>query len=159
MKSKLAIPLIFLASVSVNPELLKQLQALLAQLVAQVAKLQAEQVKTGSSAVATTSALKIKIVKPEITSLEPKHGPVGTLVTIRGRGFTPTGNRVYTSYGLLPDLPSADGETVTFEVRPTGIPSNLGAIKTATFPELRYRFYIKNNNGQTSVPATFVLDL
>lgn len=100
-----------------------------------------------------------EVVRPEITSITPSHGPTGTLITVKGRGFATTSNTVYTSYDVLEGLPSPDGETLTLKVEPPGLPPNLGALKTADFPELRFRFYVKNQNGTTLAPGEFVLDL
>ena len=66
---------------------------------------------------------------PTVASLSPGSGPVGTAVVIRGTGFSTSGNRVnFTAVALedpgqtpnepsvIPDRPSADGGTVTFDV-------------------------------------------
>ena len=61
---------------------------------------------------ATTTAIqsfKSRIEIPEISSIIPSHGAVGTLITIKGRGFATTSNTVYTSYDVLDGLPSPDG--------------------------------------------------
>ena len=142
---------VFLAAAVAWPsDLLRQLQILLTQLVKQ---LQAQKIE------APLLPPPIAISAPEILSVTPARGPLGTTITIRGRGFTLTGNNIYASYGTLPDLSSPDGETLILRVEPPGLPSNLGALKTATFPELRYRFYLRNANGATLLPGEFVLDL
>ena len=68
---------------------------------------------------------------PFISSLRPTSGPVGTLVTVSGKGFTPTagfqgsspgrgdygGNTVRIGSDVtLKNLNSADGVTVKFEI-------------------------------------------
>ena len=138
--------------------LLLSLQLLLAQLSA---KLPAQPKAVIGRSPPTPSAPMINrpIVEPEILTVTPSHGPVGTLITIKGRGFEQTANAVYASYATLLDQPSSDGETITLKVEPPGLPPNLRAIKTAEFPNLHFRFYIKNQNGVTSAPGEFTLDL
>lgn len=63
-----------------------------------------------------------------ITSLSPSSGSVGTQVTIHGVGFDATGNTVSFAAGIvnpgqmpnepsvIPDLSSADGRTIVFNV-------------------------------------------
>lgn len=51
-----------------------------------------------------------------IDSLMPSSGPVGTVVTIRGRGFATSspGNTIYASYQIIKGVKSKDGTTLTF---------------------------------------------
>lgn len=53
-----------------------------------------------------------------IDSLEPNTGPVGTVVTIKGRGFatSSSGNTIYASYQVIRGVKSKDGTTLTFTV-------------------------------------------
>jgi hypothetical protein len=53
---------------------------------------------------------------PLVRTVEPNTGPVGTVVTIRGAGFTPTENAVYFGQGYVPHLASSDGATLVFVV-------------------------------------------
>ncbi|MBI4136418.1 MAG: IPT/TIG domain-containing protein [Candidatus Vogelbacteria bacterium] len=154
MKQKLIAAAILAAAVVWPPDLLRRLQVLLAQLVKQLqVQMQAQKVQ------APIPIPPVVVSVPEILSVTPARGPLGTTITIRGSGFTKTGNTVFASYGTLSDLSSSDGETITLRVEPPGLPPNLGALKTATFPELRYRFYLRNANGATKTPGEFVLDL
>lgn len=164
MKPRLTASLLLLSSFTFSPDLLKQLQILLARL----SEILAAQTRTtiiyrsespDSSPAISRFNLDMAVSAPTISDVTPARGPLGTVITIRGRGFTKTGNAVYASYDTFPDLPSPDGEIITLKVEPPGLPSNLGALKTATFPELRYRFYIRNGNGETRTPGEFILDL
>ena len=156
MKQKLAASVLMLSVVTLNRDLLQQLQVLLARLIEQL-KAQSIQIQPRPASMITSTPATILL--PEILLITPSRGPVGTTITIRGRGFTPTGNTIYASYGVLPDLPSADGRTIILRVEPPGLPPNLGTVKTPDFPELRYRFYVKNVNGATIAPGEFGLDL
>lgn len=62
-----------------------------------------------------------------LVTLSPAAGPVGTRVTVRGTGFSPTGNTVtFTAVtvdgerpnepSVIPELASTDGTVITFEV-------------------------------------------
>jgi len=162
MKPQLAISLILFSAMAISPDLLWRLKSLLAQLT-QILTAQQAQLKplapiSSSPKPMSRVTLDIGFV-PEILSITPSHGPLGTTITIRGRGFTKTGNIIYASYGTFPDRPSPDNETITLQVIPPGLPPNLGSLKTAGFPELRYRFYLRNANGETAAPGEFVLDL
>ncbi|MBI2100634.1 MAG: hypothetical protein HYT47_01275 [Candidatus Vogelbacteria bacterium] len=173
MNKKLAASILLWSALIINPELLRQLQVLLTRLSEVLAAQNRptiiypvrNEVSNGvyrpapEKSVATPISPLTIYGQPEISGITPSHGGVGTIITIRGSGFTPTGNNVYASYSTLPDLSSPDGQTITLRVEPPGLPANLGAIKTETFPELRYRFYIRNANGATKTPGEFVLDL
>jgi hypothetical protein len=78
----------------------------------------------GSFTVVGTSSATSTPVTGYRSYLAPSSGPVGTVVTIHGSGFAPTGNQVTMDgmvAGSLSDLSSPDGKTLTFAV-----PSSLG---------------------------------
>jgi len=55
---------------------------------------------------------------PIITGISPTKGYYAEKVTITGSGFTAKNNEVRTSYGVVGGIPSEDGTTLEFEVRP-----------------------------------------
>jgi hypothetical protein len=63
---------------------------------------------------------------PELIEITPASGPAGEAyplrATIRGTGFMPAGNVVEFGPLKIPDLPSADGVRITFQV-PKLLPS------------------------------------
>ena len=109
-----------------------------------------------------------------VTSLSPSSGPVGTRVTVRGSGFTATGNTlVFAAVTLddprempnepsvIPDM-SSDGSSVSFEVQSVWRPACSYAARTpcpfariATTPGT-YRVSIMNSAG-TSNGILFVV--
>ncbi len=46
-----------------------------------------------------------------LTSLNPDRGPVQTVVTVRGRGFSSSGNAIQFGYGYLPNISSTNNGT------------------------------------------------
>jgi IPT/TIG domain len=98
---------------------------------------------------------------PAIRTLEPAAGPVGTTVTIRGSGFSPTENGVYFGQGYVPHLDSPDGASIVFVV-----PSSLDPPCAFAGPPCRppsiappagtYQLAVVNGNG-VSNPASFTL--
>jgi hypothetical protein len=97
-----------------------------------------------------------------ITLITPTSGPVGTKMLIKGSGFSPRGNRVNFGYGAIPNLPSPDGVTITFQV-----PSSL--CPPCTFSPLpcllpcrvtnpgEYKVSVTNANGSTSNTVLFTV--
>jgi hypothetical protein len=57
---------------------------------------------------------------PTVTGMSPTSGPVGTVVTVTGRGFARRNNAATFGQGFIKQLDSADGETITFTV-PEGL--------------------------------------
>ena len=83
-----------------------------------------------------------EINKPNIFSISPPKGPLGTMITINGSGFTPNGNTVYAGYAVISGLRSLDGKTLVFKVEPD-LPKGIERIE---YPII-YWFYVKNING------------
>ena len=100
---------------------------------------------------------------PEILSVMPTSGKIGTKITISGRNFTKTGNLVSTGFGQL-NLPSADGKTLVITMtRPPSMPADF-ASQTGDYwrqnniqASLPLSFYVKNANGQSARPGLFLL--
>lgn len=91
-------------------------------------------------------------VSPTIFFFNPSSGIVGSTVTIFGAGFTTTGNAVHFGSGIIANLNSIDGETVSFTV-----PAQL--IGYGSQPTVRgtYNVSFVNGNGITSNTATFTV--
>jgi protein-disulfide isomerase len=104
--------------------------------------------------------LKVHDPPPFISELRPSSGPVGTLVTVSGRGFTPTaggvmgtpgGGRDYSGntvqFGpkvVLKNLNSADGVTVQFDI-PRSVAPGI------------YQVSIANENGASNTVSLTVI--
>lgn len=87
-----------------------------------VALLAALAVSCGSSPIEpqTVTSADVNGPAPVMTKITPASGPVGTVVTITGSGFTPRGNHLTFGRGYIKDLESANGVSVTFTV-PDGL--------------------------------------
>lgn len=95
---------------------------------------------------ATSTAPAASFLKPVVESISPSSGPAGTMVTLKGKNFTPAGNTVYAGHVILNNLPSADGKTITFKVS-SPLPEGT---KNFSFP-LKFGFFVENVNGASNV--------
>ena len=84
----------------------------------------------------------------------------GEEVVITGFGFTPTGNDIYTSYGVITDVASSDGTTLTFNVLPfPDIPELQVGVDLGQNIEWPIWFYVINDNGVSEKPNKFILKI
>jgi len=93
---------------------------------------------------------------PVISAVSPSSGTFGMMVEISGNGFSKTDNTIYTGYGKT-KATSPDGQTLSLTINPP-FPRELGRLKTASFPEIRLRIYVENENGRTEIPGGFVFN-
>ena len=87
-----------------------------------------------------------------ISYLSPSSGAVGTFVTVFGNGFTPTGNTVRFGNGIIANLNSTDGRTVSFTV-----PSTLTGYGTQAVYLNTYAVSASNSYGATSNSLPFAV--
>lgn len=91
-----------------------------------------------------------------LTVTEPKLNPVsilliypnylvspGAKITVRGSGFAPTGNSVKIGSAVVNDIPSADGQTITFQAPPPSGDSFIRAIRI-------YEASVSNAHGMSN---------
>jgi hypothetical protein len=94
-----------------------------------------------------------------LTSLSPASGAVGTQITARGGGFTPTGNSIKFGAGYINNLESSDGVTLRFTV-PDGLnlcpPPPMGEMSTtpcpSAYPQVKpgsYSISVMNEKGSS----------
>lgn len=89
---------------------------------------------------------------PQISSLSPVSGSVGTNVTIRGTGFTPNGNTVHFGNGIITGLLSNDGRSVSFTV-----PANLSGYGAQATQLGTYPIAVTNAYGATTASVPFAV--
>lgn len=82
--------------------------------------------------------------------LSPQQGGVGTTVTIYGSGFTTTGNTVHFGSGIMTNLNSPDGRSVSFTV-----PAQLTGFGTQVVTVGTYAISVTNSLGLTSQTLPF----
>lgn len=86
---------------------------------------------------------------PKILDYSPKEGPLGTIVTITGEGFTPTQNEVVGGQGLQSGISSSDGKRVQFEVNATVPGLNFTSADLPANIRIPVWYYLRNENGLT----------
>ncbi|MDZ4227570.1 MAG: IPT/TIG domain-containing protein [Patescibacteria group bacterium] len=91
------------------------------------------------------------IQAPVLTYLNPAQGGVGTSVTVFGSGFTTSGNTVHFGNGVIANLSSIDGQSVSFTV-----PSTLTGFGSQVVTLGTYQVYVTNSAGLStnSMPFT-----
>lgn len=89
---------------------------------------------------------------PVITSLSPQQGAVGTSVTVYGSGFTSTGNTVHFGNGIIANLQSYDGHSVSFIV-----PSTVSGYGYQPIGLGTYQVSVGNSYGVTSNTMPFTI--
>lgn len=87
---------------------------------------------------------------PFISYLSPTSGGVGTSVTVFGSGFSTTGNTLHFGNGIVGNLPSFDGLSVSFTV-----PSSLSGYGYQPIGLGTYNVSVTNSAGVTSNTVPF----
>ncbi|MDO8514148.1 MAG: peptidoglycan-binding protein [bacterium] len=91
-------------------------------------------------------------VTPSLTYLNPNSGAVGATVTVYGSGFSTTGNTVRFGNGIITNIGSGDGHTMTFTV-----PSQLVGYGTQVMTLGTYNVSVSNSQGYTSNSLPFTV--
>ncbi|KKW22872.1 MAG: hypothetical protein UY74_C0006G0009 [Candidatus Kaiserbacteria bacterium GW2011_GWC2_52_8b] len=87
-----------------------------------------------------------------LTSLSPQSGPIGTNVIVYGYGFSAERNSVRFGNGVIADLRSGDGRTLTFTV-----PSEISGYGYQPIGLGSYNVSVTNALGQTSNAVPFTI--
>jgi hypothetical protein len=87
-----------------------------------------------------------------VTSLYPASGGVGTSVTVFGSGFTQRGNTVHFGPGVITNLTSSDGTSLSFIV-----PTQLTGYGSQTMSLGTYNVSVTNERGATSNALPFTV--
>jgi len=82
-----------------------------------------------------------------ISSLYPNGGSPGETITVRGKGFTPTGNTVKVGGSLVPNVPSPDGETLTFQAP---APSGAELVTSGAYLHASVQASVENAKGKSN---------
>lgn len=118
-----------------------------------------------------TKTVYIKVYSPgdiqnvSISFMTPVFGPIGTQVTLTGTGFTSTDNIVYFGGGVIMNIPSFDGKTLTFTVPSVASPLCLytsPACKVASQVITigsKYQVKVSNANGVSNAMLFHVVSV
>jgi len=98
------------------------------------------------------SCLPANTATPVINYLSPTSGPVGTTVTVYGSGFSTAGNTVHFGTGIITNLNSHDGRSVSFIV-----PNTLTGFGSQPITFSTYQVSVTNNVGITSGSVPFTV--
>ena len=89
---------------------------------------------------------------PTLSYLDPVSGGVGTSVTVFGSGFTTSGNTVHFGAGIISNLTSPDGRSVSFIV-----PTTLTGFGSQVMTLSTYNVSVTNGAGFTSNSLPFTV--
>src|SRR3989344_9599951 len=89
---------------------------------------------------------------PSLSYLDPMSGGVGTSVTVFGSGFTTSGNTVHFGAGIISNLTSPDGRSVSFIV-----PTTLTGFGSQVMTLSTYNVSVTNGAGFTSNALPFAV--
>jgi peptidoglycan hydrolase-like protein with peptidoglycan-binding domain len=82
---------------------------------------------------------------PHIISVSPFSPTINSNITITGENFSATGNNIYSYAGLVPNLSSPDGKTISVSLSSFPLMSKITAkVMTTTFP---FWLTVQNTNG------------
>ncbi len=89
---------------------------------------------------------------PYITYLSPNSGVVGSSVTVYGSGFSAQGNTIHFGSGVVANIPSYNGTSLTFTV-----PSQLSGYGSQIVMPGTYNVSVSNSAGYTSGAISFTV--
>lgn len=97
-------------------------------------------------------------VAPVVTKVEPATVKFGQDITVTGQNFTKTGNIVTTGLGIIRDLKSSDGTTLTFSIP---LPAVLKDFKKEDVKDWPMKVYVVNENGisKPNAASGFIISL
>ena len=115
---------------------------------------------TSSANVASDTIQVAPTSEPTLVSVDPISGPIGQTVTIKGSGFSPSGNKIL-FYGAgfeaeAANVPSSDGMTLIFTI-PQQWEQGSGFEYYPGVLLKRYTVGVSNENGSTTQYAQFTV--
>ncbi len=104
---------------------------------------------------------------PVIEKVEPVQAKFGEPITVTGRNFTATGNIVSSGLGIIQDVKSTDGKTLTFTIPlPESMKIDIPQVRETWFNKKDnlywpVRIHVTNVNGVSDSPAAagFIINI
>ena len=121
---------------------------------------------TNANGSSKSETLKIYIVvtdspaeRPVVEKVEPREATIDSEITVSGKGFTASGNNIYSGFGNVMNISSSDGKTIKFKASSMAQLAKLQNDKNAKNIPMEVSFYISNDNGYNEEPASFTIKL
>lgn len=119
---------------------------------------------TNTNGTSKSETIKIYIVvtdnpeeRPIVEKVEPKEAVYDDEITISGKGFTASGNNIYSMFGNVMNLSSSDGKTIKFKASSMAQVVKIKSEESAKKMEMEIWFYVVNDNGYNKEPASFII--
>ena len=91
--------------------------------------------------------------------MEPAEATIDSEIVVSGKGFTTSGNNIYSMFGNVMNLNSSDGKTIKFKVSSMQQITKMNTGKSAKNMPIEVWFYVVNDNGYNKEPASFIIKL
>ena len=121
---------------------------------------------TNANGTSKSEAIKIYIVitdspmeRPVVEKVEPAEATIDSEIAVSGKGFTASGNSIYSMFGNVMNISSSDGKTLKFKVSSMQQMAKIQAEKSVKKIQAEVWFYIVNDNGYNKEPASFIIQL
>lgn len=119
---------------------------------------------TNANGTSKSETIKIYIVitdnpteRPVIEKVEPSETTIDSEIVISGKGFTASGNNIYSMFGNIMNISSPDGKTIKFKATSMAQLAKLANNKNVKNTEAEIWFYVVNDNGYNKEPASFII--
>lgn len=119
---------------------------------------------TNANGTSKSETIKIYIVitdnpteRPVVEKVEPAIATIDSEIVISGKGFTASGNNIYSMFGDIINISSPDGKTLKFKPLSVSQIAKIHTEKRAKNTQMEVSFYIANDNGYNKEPASFVI--
>ena len=121
---------------------------------------------TNGNGTSKSETIKIYIVvidnpaeRPVVEKVEPAEATIDSEIVVSGKGFTTSGNNIYSMFGNVMNISSSDGKTLKFKVSTMQQIAKMNTEKSAKNMPIEVWFYVVNDNGYNKEPASFIIKL
>lgn len=119
---------------------------------------------TNANGTSKSETIKIYIVitdnpaeRPVVEKIEPREATYDSEITVSGKGFTASGNNIYSMFGNIMNISSFDGKTLRFKTSAMFQIAKIQSEKKIKNTQMEVWFYVANDNGYNKEPASFVI--